>query len=200
MAMKRAWVIIGGKNVKKSTVIRALTGTGNASIRSNRLCQIERADGLIFSLVPYTSAMQEQEVTPQEMLDHFKKRDFFVIPKPSQKNDEQVGFNFPQVRNFLFCLHNVSKNKKFPDAIEYIKLLLTDDWNIEAIIFLGKDEPNVSGKGRPKVPDDDALIATDNDAPSWLQYSGIRYASIPNAQELPGSVVAYKVRDYFQWR
>ena len=79
MVMKRAWILLGNSKVKKTTVIRALTGTGNGSIKRNYLCQIERTDGLIFSLVPYTGAMQEQGVKPQEMLDHFESSDCVVV-------------------------------------------------------------------------------------------------------------------------
>ncbi|MEX0582836.1 MAG: hypothetical protein WD185_04135 [Sneathiella sp.] len=169
--MKRVWILLGNANVKKSAVIRALTGTSNASIKKNYLCQIERTDGLIFSLVPYTGAMQEEpKVEPEAMADHFESSKCVEIPKTSDAIPVQDGFIFPEVRNFLFCLRNDSK------AICYIKVLLRRSWNIEAIITLGEE------------------------APSWLQHSGIRYAAIPNAQKLPGSVVAYKVRDYFQWK
>ncbi len=183
MSMKRAWILLGDSNVKKSTVIRALTGTGNVninknlSVKSNKICQIERLDGLRFSLVPYTSAMQEGEgkvkIVPEDMLKHFNNKEVFAIPESSLAVSKQDGFIFPGVRNFLFCLHNKSN---FSDPKTYVELLLQDEWNIEAIISLGAEAPN------------------------WLQYSGIRYAAIPNAKKLPGSVVAYKVRDFFQWK
>ncbi|WP_226886719.1 hypothetical protein, partial [Nisaea nitritireducens] len=84
----------------------------------------------------------------------------------------------------------------YPDGRIYIEKLLNNNWEIEAAISLGQWSPK------------------------WLVESGLRYASIPwsnksqhtNTEEkqseslsnvgydnAPGSVVAARVRKFFEW-
>ncbi|WP_193172538.1 hypothetical protein, partial [Nisaea nitritireducens] len=67
--MKRAWIILGEANTKKSSVIRTLTGLPKINDGGiPGFVQIEQTNGLRFSLLSYISAMQEAKISPEELL------------------------------------------------------------------------------------------------------------------------------------
>lgn len=118
--MKKAWVIIGEANTRKSGLVRCLTGIDNIATQ----VEIQTSLQLSTRIRAFISAAQEAKMAPLEVLNELN----------SQKH---WAGNFKRIRNAIITLRYDAYNK-LPAADKYIEALIGDGWVIQAIVSLGE--------------------------------------------------------------
>jgi hypothetical protein len=107
------FIILGNRNTRKSSTVRALTGLGRRGI-----CQIELTtslDGILIDLYTRISALQESKDTPGDFVNEVNAKDNENILVPlwiDQMND-------------------------LPNGQTYIETFVAAGWNIKQIEVLG---------------------------------------------------------------
>lgn len=180
---KCAWVLIGDANTKKSSVVRGLTGIG----KSQTLVEVQEISGLRIKLKSFLTSLQENEIDEDKMIDEIygeygDRADIFSSVSGLDRDDDGGGYtNYPIIyqKNALVTLRYdpvVHNGKIYNSGLLYVQRLVQESFEIKAIVSLGKI-------ARP-----------------WIRCSGIPYASIVGVVDMPGSMVASQVRDFFGWR
>jgi len=105
--MPNVFVVLGGRDTRKSTTIRALTGA-----RIRREWQVATQNGNIKIFVQI-SALQESKIEPQRFI--------------------QETARYP---NILVCLW-ISRGNRQPNGLEYIQAFIKKRWPISQIVVLG---------------------------------------------------------------
>lgn len=109
-----AYLIVGEPNARKSSVLRALTGCANRSVRDIRL-----ASGLDVEMYARVSSLQESKTTPAQFIN-----------EASTKGPQTVVF-------CLWPFANPLPAAKCPDADGYIAAFQRAGWNLIACAVLG---------------------------------------------------------------
>jgi hypothetical protein len=109
LIMPKVFVILGDKNARKSSTIRALTGSYNFGP-----CQIGTPDGEI-SVFVQIRALQEAEIPPQDFVDGTKGYAYILVPL------------------------RISGCRGMPDGLQYIQTFLEAGWLVANIAVLGTD-------------------------------------------------------------
>lgn len=114
MKMVDIFIIMGGRNTKKSATIRALTGVFK---RKNYKVAIETRQGNIdvINVFVQISSLQESRISPQDFINQIKQNGYL---------------------NVLVSLWISSSNGQ-PDGITYIQEFISVGWNIREIVVLG---------------------------------------------------------------
>jgi hypothetical protein len=121
-----AYIVIGNKNTRKSSLIRSLTGCFNRSVRDIR---IVRKD-LQFRIYARVGALQETRTTPAAFVDEVARARCEAV---------------------LFCLLPAQSPlgpDGFPDAHAYLAHFTAAGWETQSIAVLGQ---NPGGIRSPKM-------------------------------------------------
>jgi hypothetical protein len=177
---KTCWIFIGDGNVKKSSAARGLL----TAARTESCAEVETKTGLRFRIKPNVSAYQEREYPIKAMLDELNGQ-----AGSCSGSNQSPRLSQDRFYNALVILREdqvrcSDKTTWLPPGKDYVDALISDDWDIAAIVWLGPYETD----------------AADLRLPAWIRDSGIPYAYISDAKELPGTAVAAQVRELFGWR
>ena len=109
--MPDMYLIMGDRDVRKSSTIRALTGAPRKNVY-----EVATAEGNIDVFVQLSS-LQESEIEPEEFID-------------------EVGGYL----HVLISLWIRQRNEQLPDGLTYIRHFLDAGWNIRQVVVLGAEE------------------------------------------------------------
>ncbi len=109
--MPNIFIILGGRNTRKSSTIRALTGVSRENIY-----QVAIQRGIIDVFVKISS-LQESKISPEDFI--------------SEVNQNRY-------QNVLVSLW-IARSGQQPDGNVYIQNFLRTGWNIREIVVLGRD-------------------------------------------------------------
>jgi hypothetical protein len=111
----QAYIIIGGPHVRKSSVIRSLTGCFNRNARN-----IALVNGQHIQIYARVSSLQESKTTPQQF-----------ISEAQQYNCLYVVFS-------MWPHANPANPMLYPDAATYIQAFTAAHWQINKVAVLGQ--------------------------------------------------------------
>ena len=111
----QAYVVIGGPNVRKSSVIRSLTGCFNRNVRN-----IALANGQHIQIYARVASLQESKTTAQKF-----------ISEAQQSNCSHVVFS-------MWPHANASNPTQYPDAATYLQAFVAAGWQIHRVAVLGQ--------------------------------------------------------------
>jgi len=173
--LKQAWILIGESNTKKSSVVRGLSTVDN----SKTWVEIEECSGLRFQLRCFVTSLQESKTGIDGMTETLTgasdKLPSKVKADAGQDADVNLALQFGVANALIPLRYNSQQILPFPPGISYVERLIHDGWLIRAIVSLGEPERD------------------------WIRYTGIRFAAIPESKQLPGSIVAARIRQLFGW-
>lgn len=106
------YIIMGGRNTRKSSCIRALTGMGRKGV-----CQVELANGNIIDLFVRVSSLQESRITPNAFVNEVRKGKY---------------------ENVLVPLWVESRKHPHQSGNAYLSAFINANWQIERIEVLGR--------------------------------------------------------------
>lgn len=119
--MRRVFIVVGHSESRKSSTIRALTGTGPPKIYQVRITNDE-----ILNIYVHHSSLQEARISPAAFITQVEK---FV---------EECVEEFEGDPDVLVALRTKSsRNGEFPNAQEYASQFMQAGWQIAAIVLLG---------------------------------------------------------------
>ena len=147
--MPDAYVIMGDRNTRKSSTIRALTGAFQRG-----LYRVATQNAGVIDIFVQISALQESGISPQQFI-------------------QQVGQN-----NYQYVLVSlwISQGNGQPNGQTYIQYFLYAGWNILAIVVLGTNRlPYFLPRNTPPprfIPNSQALPANQisSQIRTWWQW------------------------------
>jgi len=118
--MRRVFIVVGHTGSRKSSTIRALTGTGPPKIYQVRITNDE-----ILNIYVHHSSLQEARISPAAFITQVEK---FV---------EECVEEFESDPDVLVALRtSSSQNREFPEAREYASQFMQAGWQIAGVVYL----------------------------------------------------------------
>ena len=107
--MPQTWIIMGGANVGKSALIRALTGVA----RKTENWPVATRSGTI-NVTIYVRSLQEKGISPGQFIQQNKGASYILLPL------------------------RVNATRRFPDGLQYILTFLQAGWVVNDIVVLNR--------------------------------------------------------------
>jgi Tfp pilus assembly ATPase PilU len=127
--MRRVFIVVGHSGSRKSSAIRALTGVGQ-----RKVFQVMQIDRTILNIYVHPASLQEDRIAPG---------DFIRLVENLDDNPDVL----------LALRSKASRNRQFPDAMEYALQFERAGWQIAGVAALqGASFDPLTPNAPPPVP------------------------------------------------
>ena len=148
--MPDVFVIMGDRNTRKSSTIRALTG-----IYQRKVYQVALRSNVRIDIFVHPSSLQEVKLSPPIFINQVNQNNY----------------------NYILVSLWISPYRNFPNGMTYIGSFIQASWNIRGIVILGSatlpNSPSLSLSALPQFIPNSSMLASNEIASqirNWWQW------------------------------